>query len=117
VKEPAAEPIFASVFSGTFFSERLKAVSRIRVVNTSSFSNGALAIEKVRVSLCVSFRWVSECQIGGLPRFEVESRRLFEVKGHRTFCNFFPAHQPGLNRHQDRIGSHGYLLDEVLNRP
>ena len=49
VKEPAAEPIFTSVASGTFFSERLKAVSRIRVVNTNSFSNGGLAMEKVRV--------------------------------------------------------------------
>ena len=49
VKEPAAEPIFTSVTRGTFFSERLKAVSRIRVVNTNSFSNGGLAMEKVRV--------------------------------------------------------------------
>jgi hypothetical protein len=45
VKEPAADPIFTSVINGTFFSDRLKAVSRIRVVNTSSFSNGGLAIE------------------------------------------------------------------------
>jgi hypothetical protein len=49
VKEPSAEPIFTSVASGTFFSERLKAVSRIRVVKTNSFSNGGLAMEKVRV--------------------------------------------------------------------
>src|SRR6202140_5500601 len=48
-KEPAAEPIFNSVASGTVFSERLKAVSRIRVVNTNSFSKGGLAMEKVRV--------------------------------------------------------------------
>ncbi len=40
MKEPAAEPIFTSVASVTFFSERLKAVSRIRVVKTNSFSNG-----------------------------------------------------------------------------
>jgi hypothetical protein len=56
------------------------------------------------VSLGVSFRWVGESDIGELSCFEGESRRLFEVKGHRTFCNFFPAHQSGLNRHQDRIG-------------
>jgi len=49
MKEPAAAPICTSVASGTFFSERLNAVSRIRVVNTNSFSNGGLAMEKVRV--------------------------------------------------------------------
>ena len=49
MKKPAAEFIVTCVVSGTFFSERLKAVSRIRVVKTNSFSNGGLAMEKVRV--------------------------------------------------------------------
>ena len=44
-----AEPICTSVASGTPFSERLNAVSRIKVVKTNLFSNGALAMEKVRV--------------------------------------------------------------------
>jgi hypothetical protein len=49
MNEPAAEPICTSVASGTFLSERLKAVSRILVVKSDSFSNGGLAMEKVRV--------------------------------------------------------------------
>src|SRR5215467_12652688 len=49
VKEPIAESIFTTVPSGTFFNERLNAVSRIRVANISSSSNGALTMEKVRI--------------------------------------------------------------------
>jgi hypothetical protein len=49
VKEPMGGSIFTSVLSGTFFSERLNAVSRMRVVNINWFSKGGLAIEKVRV--------------------------------------------------------------------
>jgi hypothetical protein len=48
VKEPIAESIFTTVPSGIFFSERLNAVSRMRVANISWSSNGALAMEKVR---------------------------------------------------------------------
>jgi hypothetical protein len=48
-KEPAAERIVTCVARETFFNERLKAVSRIRVVKTSSFSKGGLAMEKMRV--------------------------------------------------------------------
>ena len=49
VKEPIAEPIITWVPSGTFFSDRLNAVSRIRVANIRWFSKGELAIEKVRI--------------------------------------------------------------------
>src|ERR1035437_889566 len=49
VKEPAAGLIFAFAVNGTFFSERLKAVLRIRVVKTNSFAKGGLAMENVRV--------------------------------------------------------------------
>ena len=48
VKEPVAESIFTTVPSRTFFSERLNAVSRMRVANLTWSSNGALAMEKVR---------------------------------------------------------------------
>ena len=96
VKEPAAELIVTSVASGTFFNERLKAVSRIRVVKTNSFSNGGLAMEKVRVFPSASVSGGSmECDIGELPCFELESGRLLEMKGHRTFRNFFSANQLG----------------------
>jgi hypothetical protein len=85
------------VVSGSFFSERLKAVSRIRVVNTNSFSKGGLAMEKVRVfSLGIRIRRVDEYHIGGLPRFEGEPGRLLEVKGYRPLRNFFPTYQLGL---------------------
>src|ERR1017187_3428225 len=85
MKVPAAGPIFTSAVNGTRFSERLKAVSRIRVVNTNSFAKGGLAIENVRVfSPGVSFRWVGECHIGKLARSEAESGWLLEVKGHCT---------------------------------
>ena len=40
--------IFTAVPSGIFFSDRLNAVSRMRVANISWSSNGALAMEKVR---------------------------------------------------------------------
>src|SRR6187397_526298 len=43
-----AESIFTTVPSGTFLSERLNAVSRMRVANLSWSLNGALAMEKVR---------------------------------------------------------------------
>src|SRR5258708_13675290 len=59
VKEPVGESIFTAVPMGTFFSERLNAVSRMRVVNINWFSNGELAIEKVRV-------FPSESVSGGL---------------------------------------------------
>ena len=49
VKEPMAESIFTAVPSPMFLNERLNAVSRILVANTSWFSNGALAMENVRV--------------------------------------------------------------------
>jgi len=54
VKVPAARPIFTCAANGTFFSERLKAVSRIRVGNTNSSAKGGLAMEKVRVFPSVS---------------------------------------------------------------
>src|SRR5437870_3893068 len=49
VKEPIGESIFTSVPRGIFFSERLNAVSRMRVANINWFSKEGLAIEKVRV--------------------------------------------------------------------
>ena len=49
VKEPIAESIFTTVPSATFFNDRLRAVSRMRVANTNWFSKVALTIEKVRV--------------------------------------------------------------------
>ena len=50
-----AELICTSVPSGTVFNERLNAVSRIRVTNINRLSNGALAIENVRVFPSESF--------------------------------------------------------------
>jgi hypothetical protein len=49
VKEPAAGHIFTLAANGNLFSERLKAVLRIRVVNTNSSAKGGLAMENVRV--------------------------------------------------------------------
>src|SRR5260370_41087970 len=49
VKEPIGESIFTSVPRAIFFSERLNAVSRMRVAKVSWFSKEGLAIEKVRV--------------------------------------------------------------------
>ena len=49
VKEPIAESIITPVPSATFFNDRLKAVSRMRVANINWFSKVAQAIEKVRV--------------------------------------------------------------------
>jgi hypothetical protein len=46
---PAAGPIFTFAANDNLFSERLKAVLRIRVVNTNSSAKGGLAMENVRV--------------------------------------------------------------------
>jgi hypothetical protein len=107
VKEPAAGPIFASVDNGAFFSERLKAVLRIRVMKTNSPAKGGLAIENVRViSLGVGFHLVCKRYIGELARAETESGRPLEVKRHFTFRNIFSTHQLGrLVCHQDRFNS------------
>jgi hypothetical protein len=117
VKEPMAGSILASVPIGTLFSERLNAVSRIQVVKTNSLSNGELAMEKVDITPCVNFRRVAQYQVSILPRFEIDSGRLLEVKGHSTFSNFFSTHQLGrLTYHQNRFPSQGYLLTECANR-
>ena len=76
-------------------------------------------MEKVRVfPLGISFRRLDECHIGELPCFELESGRLLEVKGHRTFRNFLAMQQLGrltchLTCHHGRFGSYGYLLNRV----
>src|ERR1017187_224379 len=49
VKEPAAGLIFTFPFYVNSFSERLKAVSRMRVMKTNLYAKGALAMENVRV--------------------------------------------------------------------
>ncbi|MGB9122690.1 MAG: hypothetical protein WCE73_18880 [Candidatus Angelobacter sp.] len=49
MKEPIAGSILIFVPNGTVCSERLNAVSRMRVAKTNSFSNGGLAMEKLRV--------------------------------------------------------------------
>jgi hypothetical protein len=46
---PAAGRIFTFAATGNLFSERLKAVLRIRVVKTKSSAEGGLAMENVRV--------------------------------------------------------------------
>src|ERR1700733_12806034 len=48
-KEPAAVLIFTFAGNGNLFSEHLKAVLRIRVVNINSSAKGGLAMENVRV--------------------------------------------------------------------
>ena len=47
VSDPNGPSIAAREPMGKAFSARLKALSRMRVATTSSFSNGALTIEKV----------------------------------------------------------------------
>lgn len=59
MNDPIAESILTSVPTGALLSERLNAVSRIRVANINWLSDGELAIEKVRV-------FPSESVSGGL---------------------------------------------------
>ena len=66
MKEPVGGLIVTAVPNGTFFRERLKAVSRMRVANIKSTSNGELAIEKVRAFETAFYRFMeaSHPQIG-----------------------------------------------------
>src|ERR1017187_4695350 len=68
VKEPAAGLIFTSAVNVTSFSERLKAVSRMRVMKTNLFAKGGLAMENVRV-------FPSASVSGGAVRVRSEERR------------------------------------------
>jgi hypothetical protein len=96
VKDPIGESIFISVPRGIFFSERLNAVSRMRVVNIKWFSNGELAIEKVRVFPSASVSGaLASVRFGGLSRFEIELRGFFEMEGHGAFRNLDLAQQSG----------------------
>src|SRR5215469_2238248 len=96
VKEPVAGSTFTAVPIGIAFKDRLKAVSRMRVANISRSSNGALAIENVRTfpseSVSGGFTNVRsedhQCQVGGLPGSEFESRRLLEMEGHGILRDF-----------------------------
>ena len=64
VKEPIGASIFTAVPSGIFFSDRLNAVSRMRVANISWSSNGALAMEKVRTFVFRS-RFLTDLAMSG----------------------------------------------------
>jgi hypothetical protein len=77
---------------GTCFSERLNAVSRIRVANINWFSNGELAIEKVQVGL-------NSVTSADCPRLEIEH--------HGASRNLDSAQQLGsVARHQYFLSSH-----------
>jgi hypothetical protein len=85
---------------GTCFSERLNAVSRIRVANINWFSNGELAIEKVRVGL-------NSVTSADCPRLEIEFRWFLEMKHHGASRNLDSAQQLGsVARHQYFLSSH-----------
>jgi hypothetical protein len=113
VKEPMGGSIFTCVPRGTFFSERLNAVSRVRVANIKWFSKRGLAIEKVRVL-------PSESVSGGLesvrsadwPRLEIEWRRFLEIEGRGAFRNLKSIQQVALvSCHRNFVSSDESLLD------
>lgn len=55
----------------------------------------SVEIVMILLSLQTVARRVGEHHIGGLPRLEVQSGRLFEVKGHRHFRNLDSTQQLG----------------------
>jgi hypothetical protein len=86
-KVPAAGRIFTFAATGNLFSERLKAVLRIRVVKTnSSAEGGARDGECASVSFGVGFQWFRECHIDGPARSEIESGRLLERKAKVSYA-------------------------------
>jgi hypothetical protein len=64
----AYAPIACSIFTG------LSAVSRMRVANINRSSEGALALENVRIFPSESvFGRIHQCRVGGLSGSEIES--------------------------------------------
>src|SRR5258708_40013605 len=68
--------------------------------------------KSTRVSLRVSFWRIGECQVGRLPRFEIEPRWFLEIEGHGAFRNLDSVRQFALvTSYRNFVSSHAHFLN------